>query len=437
MKIKLMSHSSVVVRASNLNILCDPWYVETAFNDGWALLPKPSFDYNELGEIDFLWISHEHPDHFHIPTLKAIKPHLKEDIVIVYQELFGDKVPKFLKKFGFHNIILLKHGKTEIIKKANVRLTIFQVGTMDSALLIQDEKHSVLINNDCELSDGDFRFISSYYSKLDLLMSQFSIAGFDGILDQKILKEKSSEKLDSLLIYSKTLKSRNFIPFASFIYFCSEDNKFLNEYSNDIEDVLNLFIKNKTKCTLLLPGESFDLNDTNLHDNVKRIEGFKEIRNQHNITFQKSKRVEIDEIISSFNAFVVDLKNKFPKLILNNLLKNFSVEILDLDKTYLFNFKENCAYEVAKDSADMSMNSQPLFYCFKFTWGIQTLGVSARYKIFDPSFIDNVWKYYRIITSLNNAEISTKNILRTLKLLFKRRKIIFKQFFHRIKIRFN
>ena len=84
------------------------------------------------------------------------------------------------------------------------------------------------------------------------------------------------------------------------------------------------------------------------------------------------------------------------------------MEILDLNKTYLFNFKEINSYEVAKDSADMSMNSQPLFYCFKFTWGIQTLGVSARYKIFDPSFIDNVWKYYRIITSLNNAEISTK-----------------------------
>ena len=116
MKIKLMSHSSVSIRASKLNILCDPWYTETAFNDGWALLPKPNFDYNELGEIDYLWISHEHPDHFHIPTLKAIKPYLKEEIVIVYQELFGDKVPKFLKNLDFHNIILLKHGKTEIIK---------------------------------------------------------------------------------------------------------------------------------------------------------------------------------------------------------------------------------------------------------------------------------------------------------------------------------
>ena len=83
MKIKLMSHSSVTVMSSKLNILCDPWYVETAFNDGWTLLPKPSFDYNELSKIDYLWISHEHPEHFHIPTLKAIKPYLKEDVVIV------------------------------------------------------------------------------------------------------------------------------------------------------------------------------------------------------------------------------------------------------------------------------------------------------------------------------------------------------------------
>ena len=160
MNIKLISHSSVIIQSSGISILCDPWYVETAFNDGWALLPKPNFDYNELNNIDYLWISHEHPDHFHIPTLKKIKPYLSEDVVIVYQELFGNKVPKFLKNFGFNNIILLKHGKTKLIKKANVRLTIFQVGSMDSALLVQDEKKNVLINNDCELSNKDIQFIS-------------------------------------------------------------------------------------------------------------------------------------------------------------------------------------------------------------------------------------------------------------------------------------
>ena len=41
--------------------------------------------------------------------------------------------------------------------------------------------------------------------------------------------KKSSEKLNSLLLYSKMLKSKNLIPFASFVYFCSEDNNIVSD----------------------------------------------------------------------------------------------------------------------------------------------------------------------------------------------------------------
>ena len=226
-----------------------------------------------------MWISHEHPDHFHIPTLKAIKSYLKEDIVIVYQVLFGDKVPKFLKKFGFHNIMLLKHGKTEVLKKSNVRLTIFQVGTMDSALLIQDEKYNILINNDCELSDKDFQLISSYYSKLDLLMSQFSIAKFD-ILDKTILKENLLKSL-ILFNYSKMLCLA--IQYQHPFIFVLRTINFLTNLNN-IEDVQNLFTKNKTKCTLLL-FIKFDLSDPTSQQ-CERIEEFKKIKNQHDTAYK-------------------------------------------------------------------------------------------------------------------------------------------------------
>ena len=89
-------------------------------------------------------------------------------------------------------------------------------------------------------------------------------------------------------------------------------------------------------------------------------------------------------------------------------------------------------YKTEDYKADLSMNSQPLWYCFRFSWGIQTLSVSGRYTVDSKNFIDNNWKYYRIMSSLNNAEITTKKLFSILKILFFRRKLIFNQLKYRI-----
>jgi UDP-MurNAc hydroxylase len=55
---------------------------------------------------------------------------------------------------------------------------------------------------------------------------------------------------------------------------------------------------------------------------------------------------------------------------------------------------------------DLVIYSQPLFFSFDTTWGLQTMGVGARFRIKDKH---EIWKWYRIITSLNNAEMFLKS----------------------------
>ena len=43
-KIKLINHSSVLIKNNDIKLLTDPWYKGSAFNDGWSLLYENSFD---------------------------------------------------------------------------------------------------------------------------------------------------------------------------------------------------------------------------------------------------------------------------------------------------------------------------------------------------------------------------------------------------------
>ena len=69
-------------------IWTDPWLFGKAFNDSWSLLPA-QFEANLYKRINYLWISHEHPDHFHIATLKSL-PTVKERVTLLFQENNSD-----------------------------------------------------------------------------------------------------------------------------------------------------------------------------------------------------------------------------------------------------------------------------------------------------------------------------------------------------------
>src|SRR5207247_3556916 len=58
---------------------------------------------------------------------------------------------------------------------------------------------------------------------------------------------------------------------------------------------------------------------------------------------------------------------------------------------------------IEPDSApDLMINSQPLYFAFAFPYGVQTLGVSARYALLRNY---RNWQLHRILFSMNNAEV--------------------------------
>ena len=109
MKIRLVSHASVIIECSDVSVWTDPWLVGRAFNDSWALSPQAMWDDTWLHRIGYLWISHEHPDHFHVPTLKALPEDFKTRVTVLFQKNASDKMPAAFSALGFRNVKLLPH----------------------------------------------------------------------------------------------------------------------------------------------------------------------------------------------------------------------------------------------------------------------------------------------------------------------------------------
>ena len=57
---------------SSLNLLFDPWIEGPATHGSWVIYPPSDVKVEDLPKIDGIFISHEHSDHYHEPTLSRL-----------------------------------------------------------------------------------------------------------------------------------------------------------------------------------------------------------------------------------------------------------------------------------------------------------------------------------------------------------------------------
>ncbi len=73
--IQFINHASVIIAGETKSILTDPWFEGDVFHRGWKLLFQNENEdiENILHHVNYIWVSHEHPDHFSIPFFKSIR----------------------------------------------------------------------------------------------------------------------------------------------------------------------------------------------------------------------------------------------------------------------------------------------------------------------------------------------------------------------------
>jgi UDP-MurNAc hydroxylase len=404
MNIKLVSHASVIISFTDCCIWTDPWLLGTAFNNSWSLYPSPKIDEKDYEQIDYIWISHEHPDHFHIPTLKHLEDSFKKKITVLYQKNNSDKMIDAFKKMGFSKFIILPHRcLTKLTKDTSVYC--YQVGNMDSVLGVVGNDELLLNINDAEMDSNDCKIVLQDLGSPDVVLNQFSIAGYSGHEDREHrLLNYAKTILDNCSNNHIDLKAKSTIPFASFVYFCQDDNCYINRYMNTPLTFAEHMNKKGLEYVILYPGEFYTteyLHD-NTHSQQQFIQAYANLDSKISILKEPSKTIE--EIENAFQKRFLQIQEDY-HVFFRKILKPVIVKIPDLKKYVIFSLSTGQFNTLEHDEnleCDLTINSQPLWFAFTFPFGLQTLGVSARYILHKNE--DN-WKKYRILFAMNNAEV--------------------------------
>src|SRR5438128_10608292 len=100
-ELEWVNHASFILRHGRVALLTDPWLSGPAFNDGWELIVPSVHEPDAFADISHIWFSHEHPDHFNPPTLRAIPSEIRRRVTVLFQATPDRRVVNFCRSIGF------------------------------------------------------------------------------------------------------------------------------------------------------------------------------------------------------------------------------------------------------------------------------------------------------------------------------------------------
>jgi len=123
MQMTFIGHQSWLIEEGETRILLDPVFedfIGVSRDKGISIYPPRDIIFDELPSVDAIIISHEHSDHFHLPTLALFK-----DVPIYISHLMPSCVTKLLERtdFTFHVVPFQK-----IIEVGELSFTLYHAG---------------------------------------------------------------------------------------------------------------------------------------------------------------------------------------------------------------------------------------------------------------------------------------------------------------------
>jgi len=231
MKFKFIANACGILEGSKgTRILFDPWILNGVFEGSWFHYPKIKTKFDDIKNIDAIYLSHLHPDHFDIRTFKNFKK--KIPIFILDRKL--NFLSSILSKIGFKNQIKIKNFNKfrfnefeitmlEPFEKHNFEES--DLGNLiDSSIIIKDlELKKIIINfNDNIPSVRSAKKIKNKFKNIDLALVNYNSAGpypscFTNLNKKNKIKERNriiKRNLNHTLKIVNILQPKSVMPFA-------------------------------------------------------------------------------------------------------------------------------------------------------------------------------------------------------------------------------
>jgi hypothetical protein len=399
MKIKFVNHSSFIIEHNGIAIIADPWLEGKVFNNGWDLVSKTKMSYEDFRHIDFIWFSHEHPDHFYPPNLKMIPAEYKKNITVLFQNSIDGRVVNYCRKAGFKEVIELHKGKYyELTNDFKVLCEYFGEG--DSWICYKAGDLTILNTNDCGIRNlSQANYIKKTVGKVDILLTQFSYAYWVGNREEAAYRKKiADEKLQWMKFQCDIFQPAVTIPIASYIYFCHEENFYLNDHVNTAEKTY-YYLKQQTATNpvVLYNGDEYTfMQDWDSYTAIEKYKNdFNEVeRNKEKLV--KNNIVPLEEVTKQAAIFI-DHLNSTNNIVVKTFLKPGRVHLSDYNKTFTLSLKNKLQERnIPYDHCDVSMTSESLLFCLKYPYGLDTTQINGRLQRPKKGKHANFYNIFRI-----------------------------------------
>lgn len=437
MRIDFINHSAFGVRCGELCVVADPWLSGTAFNDGWALLAESRMRPEDWFGVTHLWHSHEHPDHFSPKTLREIPEAARARITALYQATADGKVAGFCRGLGFRDVIELAPGRWHALA-AGVELRCEPWSSGDSWLAIRTPEATLVNLNDCAITEPEqVAELRAIVGRVDLLATQFSISAWDGNPDDRARLRRGAElMLRRMLVQVQGLEPRWTLPFASYVWFCHEENAFLNAYHNRVHDaVAALRAQTRTRPLVLSPGESWQLDAE--HDPAPALERWgREYASLASRPRIRAPRVPESELVALSQQWCARVREGSDPLrlrlrlarqaararraqigrgIAGTLAGALSLALLSVPDAWIWISDLEAAFGLTlagglrraarpREACDVELSSDSLSFAFRFLFGGETLQVNARFRERRENSRQALFQYFGLAGGRNRGE---------------------------------
>jgi len=238
MQITCIGHAGLHIETRYGSILCDPW-MNPAYFASWFVFPDNSdLDWDRYGDVDYLYVSHLHRDHFD-PDL--LSEHVSRDATVLLPDFPVPNLRDELERLGFKQFIVMPSG--QVVERDGLRLMVQALDSPadgplgDSALAVDDGTARILNQNDARPTDLDA--IRSF-GRYDVHFLQYSGAiwwpwtyELPEAAKRKFGAAKRANGLDRAVRYVKAIGARYVVPSAGPPCFLDEDLFGLNDLDRD------------------------------------------------------------------------------------------------------------------------------------------------------------------------------------------------------------
>lgn len=392
MRITFVNHACVKIDTGSFSIVCDPWLNGPAFNAGWDLLvPTPIDVATVMDGVRYLWVSHEHPDHFVPKFFAEIADRYARTVLVLFHYTRDKRVKSLCESYGFKVVEMAEAKRVALGDGITGMCLPFEF--YDSWLHLTDGHESVVNLNDCQLRDAETAKAAKLTGWPDVLLTQFSYASWKGGRSRVRYRALAARrKLEAVARQVRTFRPRFTIPFASLMYFSNEENAYMNDSLNTPRSAHEVIQQTKSSPIVMYPGDQWTVGAP--FDNAMSLSRYDELFSRipqlplrspgASVPLAELERLfdaHRKKVFSTNSRALVNLLRFMPGL---GAFHPVKILLNDLDVVVRVSLIEG--FHVVETTHDASMHSSSLAFVFKHEFGYDTLLVNSRFEATPEGF---------------------------------------------------